>query len=398
MRIGALICLAVSLVPSTAQAQPAPAAAGRSGSAPRIVSPEIAPDRRVTFRLLAPKAGDVTLTGEFLPASADPAAPPAVVHMTKGEDGVWSTTVGPIDPEVYHYHFTVDGVRTLDPGNAELKTGSTPQTIMNVLEVRGDKPAFYEGRPVPHGEIRTHWYESKSLGTLRRLMVYVPPGYDRNTTERYAVLYLFHGANADETAWTRFGRANLILDNLIADGRARPFVVVMPFGYGVSPTAPPGTPGQNTEKFSLDLRQDVIPYIEARYRVQADRDHRAIVGLSMGGGQALNIGLNHLELFSHVGGFSAAIAGTDFSKAYASLVANADVTNQKLRLLWIGCGRSDSLFGASKSFSTFLTDRHVTHVFHESGGAHTWIVWRRYLNEVAPLLFQSTGEQRRSQR
>jgi enterochelin esterase family protein len=155
------------------------------------MSPEVLPDRRVTFRLLAPKASDVTLTGEFLAASADSSVPPAVLRMTKGADGIWTATVGPVEPETYHYHFTVDGVRTLDPGNPDLKTGSTPTTIMNVLVVRGDRPAFYDGRAVPHGEIRTHWYESKSLGTLRRLTVYVPPGYDRNTTERYPVLYLF---------------------------------------------------------------------------------------------------------------------------------------------------------------------------------------------------------------
>ena len=387
MRYLALSCLVVALstVPGRAQA-PAPAT-GRGGSAPRIVSPEVLPDRRVTFRLLAPKATDVTLTGEFLPASAEASAPPSVVHMVKGSDGVWTATVGPVEPETYHYHFTVDGVRTLDPGNPDLKTGSTPTTIMNVLVVRGERPVFYEGRPVPHGEIRTHWYESKSLGTLRRLTVYVPPGYDRNTT-RYPVLYLFHGANADETAWTRFGRVNLILDNLLADGRALPFIVVMPFGYGVSPMAP-GVPGQNTIKFSEDLRQDVIPFVEGRYRVYADRDHRAIAGLSMGGGQALNIGLNHLDLFSYIGGFSAALgAANDFSKTYASLIANADASNRKLRLLWVGCGTSDTLFGASKNFSTFLTEHRITHVFRPTDGAHTWMVWRRYLNEIAPLLFR----------
>jgi len=393
MRIAALTCLVVvtSLAPTGMQSQTAGPGAARGGSStPRIVSPEVGPDRRVTFRLLAPKASDVTLTGEFLPASTDAAAPFAVVHLTKNPDGIWSTTVGPVEPETYHYHFMVDGVRTLDPGNPDLKTGSTPATIMNVLEVRGDKPFFYDGRPVPHGEIRTHWYESKSLGTLRRLTVYLPPGYDRATTSRYPVLYLFHGANADETAWTRFGRVNLILDNLLADGKATPFIVVMPFGYGVSPTTP-GVQGQNTEKFSLDLRQDVIPYIEARYRVQADRDHRAIFGLSMGGGQSLSIGLNHLDLFSHVGGFSAAIGSGDLSKTYASLVASPDVSNQKLRLLWVGCGTSDSLFSANKTFSAFLSDHHIKHMFRETDGAHTWMVWRRYLNEVAPLLFKTGG-------
>jgi enterochelin esterase family protein len=353
-----------------------------------VVSPDVLPDRRVTFRLLAPKAAEVTLTGEFLPASADSSGPPSLIRMTKGADGLWTTTVGPVEPETYHYHFTVDGVRTLDPGNPDLKTGSTPATIMNVLVVPGDQPAFYDGRAVPHGEIRTHWYESTSLGTLRRMTVYVPPGYDRSPATRYPVLYLLHGANADETAWTRFGRVNLILDNLLADKRAVPFVVVMPFGYGVPPMGT-GVQAQNTAKFSEDLRQDVLPFVEGRYRVHADRDHRAIAGLSMGGGQALSIGLNHLELFSHVAGFSAALgSANDFSKPYASLIANAAASNRTLRLLWVGCGTSDSLFGASKNFSTFLNEHRITHVFRATDGAHTWMVWRRYLNELAPMLFR----------
>jgi enterochelin esterase family protein len=351
-------------------ANPAPARAG---------SPEIGPDRRVTFRLLAPKAGEVLVSGEFMEGTK---------ALEKNADGVWSLTVGPVEPEIYYYNFTVDGVRTIDPGNPEVKTGSTAGTIQSVLEVRGDQPAFYDGQNVPHGEIRTHWYPSKSLGSLRRLTVYVPPGYDRDAASRLPVLYLFHGANADETAWTRLGRVNLILDNLLAAGKTRPFIVVMPFGYGVMPGAP-GAQGQNTALFSRDLREDVIPYIDLRYRTLADRDHRAIIGLSMGGGQSLSIGLNQLELFSYVGGFSAGIASTaDFAKTYASLIADPAAANSKLHLLWIGCGREDSLFAASRKFSDFLTANKIKHTFRESSGAHTWMVWRRYLNEVSPLLFR----------
>jgi enterochelin esterase family protein len=371
-------------LPALAQQPPATPASAPAASR-RIVSPDIGPDRRVTFRLLAPKATDVTLTGEFLPDDRGPGAATPAVRLTKDPTGVWSTTLGPIEPETYHYFFSVDGVRTLDPGNPDLKTGSTPTTIMNVLEVRGDAPFFYDGRAVPHGEIRTHWYHSKSLGTLRRLTIYVPPGYDRSAGRRYPVLYLFHGANADETAWTRFGRVNLILDNLIADGRARPFLVAMPFGYGVSPTAP-AAQGQNTAKFSQDLLDDVIPYVEAQYRTQADRDHRAIAGLSMGGGQSLSIGLNHLERFTYIAGFSPALGG-NVASAYSAFAAKPDAANRQLKLLWIGCGTSDSLFTSVREFSTFLNQHQITHRFRESDGAHTWIVWRRYLNEIAPMLF-----------
>jgi len=253
-------------------------------------SPEVGPGRRVTFRLLAPKASEVTLTGEFMEGSRS---------FQKDDQGVWSVTVGPLEPEIYNYNFIIDGVRTIDPNNPDVKTGSTAFTIQSILEVRGDGPAFYDGQAVPHGEVRAHWYESKSLNALRRLTVYTPPGYDRNVQGRYPVLYLFHGANSDETVWTRHGHANLILDNLLARGKAKPFLVVMPFGYGVPPGTPPpasgGGPSDNTALFSRDLIEDVIPLIQSQYRVYTDRDHRAIAGLSMGGGESLDIGLNHLE-------------------------------------------------------------------------------------------------------
>ncbi len=343
----------------------------------RIVSPEVLSDGRVTFRLNAPKAQEVQLTGEFLDGARS---------FTRDADGMWSLTVGPIAPEVYHYNFTIDGVRTIDPANPQLKTGSTASTITSVLEIRHPSPAFYDAQPVPHGEIRTHWYQSKSLDSVRRLTVYTPPGYDKGQAVRYPVLYLFHGANADENAWYRLGRANLILDNLIAAGRITPFIAVMPFGYGVTPGGPQA---DNTAKFGKDLVEDVIPYIEGTYRTLANRDKRAIVGLSMGGGQALNIGLNHIDLFSYVGGFSAAIGNAAaFPRTFPKLIGHGSDVNGKLRLLWIGCGTEDSLFGASKSFSEWLAANNIKHTFRETGGAHTWMVWRRYLQEISPLLFK----------
>jgi enterochelin esterase-like enzyme len=347
---------------------------------PRVSSPEVHADRRVTFRLLAPNVRDVTVSGEFMQGSRP---------LEKAENGVWTLTVGPLEPEIYHYTFTIDGVRTIDPANPEVKTGSTASTLQSVLEVRGDTPAFYDGRPVPHGDVRTHWFESKSLDGLRRVTVYTPPGYDSDLKRRYPVLYLFHGANADETAWVRRGRMNLILDNLIADRKAAPFIVVMPFGYGVPPGAPAPAGQTNTSVFGKHLVDEVMPYIESRYRTLPTRDQRAIAGLSMGGGQALTIGLNKLNLFGYVAGFSSGFgAGADFSKTSAGAIASPDATNRKLRLLWVGCGKEDGAFAASKSFSEFLTKHGVQHTFRETPGAHTWIVWRRHLLEVAPLLFQ----------
>jgi enterochelin esterase-like enzyme len=239
---------------------------------------------------------------------------------------------------------------------------------------------------VPHGDIRTHWYHSKSLDSVRRLTVYTPPGYDKDRSARYPVLYLFHGANADENAWYRLGRANLILDNLLATGKIQPFIVVMPFGYGVPPNGPQV---ENTAKFAKDLIEDVIPYIESNYRAHTDRDRRAIVGLSMGGGQALSIGLNNVPLFSYVGGFSSGLGNAaNFPKTYAKIAANADEANKKLKLVWVGCGREDAAFVGSKSFSEFLSANKIKHTFRETDGAHTWMVWRRYLNEISPLLFK----------
>jgi enterochelin esterase family protein len=348
-----------------------------------VRSPEVATDRRVTFRLRAPGATQVSVSGEFIQGSKP---------LQKDADGVWSVTLGPLEPEIYNYSFTIDGVKTIDPGNPDVKTGSTPSTIASILEVPGPHPAFYDFQDVPHGEIRTHWYESKSLKYERRLTVYTPPGYDSNTAVRYPVLYLFHGANADETAWTKLGRVNLILDNLLASGKAKPFVVVMPFGYGDPPgsaAAASAGPGfsSTVAQFSRDLLEDVIPFIDAHYRVYADRDHRAIAGLSMGGDESLEIGLNHLDLFSYVGGFSAALTAGSFQKDFAALTADPASASKKLHVLWIGCGTSDTLYSVNQSFAKFLEDGSIKHTFHSSDGAHTWMVWRHYLNEFAPLLF-----------
>lgn len=310
--------------------------------------------------------------------------------MVKDSTGVWSFVTGPLAPEIYAYNFTIDGVRTIDPSNAVVKTGSTATTIQSLLKVDGDEPAFYDVNSVLHGEIHTHWYKSKSLGATRRLTVYTPPGFDPSGKTRYPVLYLLHGANADETAWANLGRANFILDNLLAEKKIKPFIVVMPFGYGVPPDSQPTRGGSFdviSETFSKDLLGDVLPFIETQYPTYKDRDHRAIAGLSMGGVESLTIGLNHLDQFSYVAGFSAALRPADFSKDFGSLAADPAATNRKLHLLWLGVGRQDGLFNATDSFSKFLDVSKVKHSYQTSEGTHTWIVWRRYLMEISPLLF-----------
>ena len=358
-------------------------ARGAAMTAP-VRSPEISADGRVTFRLRAAEANSVVLSGEFMHGTAP---------LTKDADGVWSITVGPIEPDIYAYNFTIDGVKTIDPGNYDVKFGSTASTIGSLLDVQGEQPRFFDAQAVPHGEIRTDWYDSKSLKTIRKVTVYTPPGYEAGG-KKYPVLYLFHGANADETAWTRLGRVNEILDNLLAAGKMKPMVVVMPFGYPAPPSEQTGAGrgfGGVVEGFSADLLGDVIPYVQAHYRVYADREHRAIAGLSMGGIESLQIGLHHMDEFSYVGGFSAAIAPATFDRDFAAVKANPQATNKQLHLLWIGCGTDDGLFPASESFSKFLDDAQVKHTFYKIPGAHTWIVWRQFLREFAPQLFQQSA-------
>jgi enterochelin esterase family protein len=255
--------------------------------------------------------------------------------------------------------------------------------------------AYLDERPVPHGTVHPVAYTSKALGTARNVVVYTPPGYENSTT-RYPVLYLLHGAGSNETSWTQRGRANVILDNLIADGKLKPLVVVMPFGFAFQRAA--GARGDGAENktqregFARDFLGDVIPLIETRFRVYADREHRAIAGLSLGGAQALAIGLTHTDLFSRVAGFSSAMGaannpetgGVDFN----AVLADSARLNSQLKLLWIGCGTEDTLFESNREFSALLAKNKVEHVFRVTGGAHTYAVWQRYLNEVAPLMFQ----------
>ena len=389
-----LICAVTgAFAPAAVVSAQAPAAganaAGRGASQARgagpgpLRSPEVAPDRRVTFRVSAPKAAEVRLTCECLKDG---------VAMTKDAQGVWSTTVGPIEPEMYEYEFTVDGVVIPDPRNIVVKYNSRPGPLASVLTVPGDGLMFYDVKPVPHGSVAIRYYDSRATNTTRRAWIYTPPGYDRSSN-RLPVLYLLHGADGDETVWTNFGRSNVILDNLIAERKVAPMVVVTPFGYAYpSGTGAPSAAGQ-MNAFEKDLIENLIPFVQSNYRVYTDREHRAIAGLSMGGGQTLQIGLHHLDLFSRVAGFSAAVAREPFD-AFRDVAADSRKVNASLKLLWLACGADDTLFEPNKQFSAFLTKAGITNTFVPSTGAHTWINWRRYLADAAPLIFP--GPQRRT--
>jgi enterochelin esterase-like enzyme len=343
----------------------APPAVAQRG-APPLRSPEVHPDGRVTFRVSAPSATVVGVFGDFLKAPE---------RMQKDESGIWSITLGPLPPEIYNYELAVNNV-----------IGARGR-----FEVTGATPSFFALRQVPHGAIEQRWYTSRSLASERRVFVYTPPNYGRSA-DRYPVLYLLHGGGMDETLWTESGRANLILDNLIADGKLKPLIVVMPYGYAFPPSSPAAAGDDaarlQREGFSKDLIDDLLPFVQSNYRVYADRDHRAIAGLSLGGGQALGIGLSHPQIFSRIAAFSASVgSGQANGVDLKTLLADPKQINDRFPLLWVGCGTEDGLFDSNQAFAELLTARGIKHTFRASEGAHIWRVWRRYLNEVAPLLF-----------
>ncbi len=361
------------------------------GAAPAIASPVVA-GGKVTFRLRATDAKAVTVSGDFGPD----------VPLGRDAEGVWSATVGPLKPDEYVYYFIVDGVRLPDPVNPQVKIGYVPSTTTSLVNVPGDGPAFYDVQDVPHGEIRTLLYKSQSNKVTRELNVYLPPGYDANARQRYPVLYLLHGFANDHHSWRRYGRANDILDNLLATKAIKPFIVVMPLGYGGAsvngdgngiPPANAGAFGGDFALYERDILEDIIPLIDARYRTLANRENRAIFGFSMGGMQAGRFGLGHLDTFSYVGMMSAGLLGNPASAAVgpdpiAPLAANPAAANKQLKLLWIGCGVDDTAMVGARTTHEALQKAGIQHTFVESEGAHHWRVWRRYLRDVSPLLFR----------
>jgi enterochelin esterase-like enzyme len=340
-----------------------------------LVSPDVQPDRRATFRVRAPKASAVALLGDWM-------TPGTRQEMTRDDLGVWSTTAGPLEPGLAIYAFSIDGVTVSDPVNPLVKRRA--RTSASLVDVPGDPPRLWEARDVPHGAVDAIWHTSKITGDTRAYHVYTPPGYDPARRTRYPVLYLLHGNNDTAAGWTDVGRANFILDNLVAEKRAVPMIIVMPWGHAVPFTGPQSNNTATVERY---LVEEVVPQVEKKYRVAKGRENRAIVDLSMGGGHALQIGLGHLDLFSAVGAFSSAIP-QNFETRFHSLLDDPKGTNKKLKLLWIGCGRQDSAFERNEKLSELLTAHRISNTFHPTEGLHNYAVWRRYLSEVAPLLFR----------
>jgi enterochelin esterase-like enzyme len=367
---------------------------------PTRSSQKILEDKRVEFRLYAPEAHDVKITGEWMPGYGSISFENGVMKrgpivsepLVKNDSGFWAITLAPIKPNSYGYSYIIDGVMVTDPGNVIVKRDGA--TLLSVLFIPGKESDYIDVKEIPHGSLNRVWYNSPALGMYRRMLVYTPPGYE-TSTEKYPVLYLLHGGSIDEEGWTTMGKAHLIMDNLIAQGKAKPMIIVMPNGYA-NQTAATGegpviknmsAPGMafSYGAFEKSLVNDIIPFIESAYRVYANKDNRAITGLSMGGMHSFNTTLNNPDLFSYIGIFSAGVRTPtpEIEKQLEKLKAS----NPKL--YWVGCGVTDVLaYSGTKNLVELLKKHNFTYVYRESEGAHTWFTWRVYLAEFTPLLFK----------
>lgn len=418
-----LVCVSFLFEGAYAFAQPAtlPASTQPGGAKPSALNapgrdyPMVDGQGRVTFRIVAPGAQTVVVpVGRRFALVRDAA-------------GAWMGTTDPLPPGFHYYSVVIDGVSVNDPGTQTFFGVSKWMSAVEIPDPSGD---FYQPKDVPHGIVRIHPYHSKIQDTLRRAFIYTPPGYDQSPAQRYPVLYLQHGAGEDETGWSNQGRVNLILDNLIAAGKAKPMIIVMENGggsalfIGGTPGGRPGIGGLGVpvpttaaagsnptaatpptsapaalprdpnrmfanNRFEEILLTEVIPMVDANYRTVADRDHRAMAGLSMGGGQTLNIGLAHLDIFSGFGVFSGSRNVSDIKTAYNNVFAEANTFNDKVHVFYLSVGTTESTAGA-RSFDAALHAQGVRHTYYESSGtAHEWQTWRRSLQGFAPLLFQN---------
>ena len=421
-----VLALSMCAAPTLAQAPAAPAPQGRGNSpAASVVSPEIAADRKVTFRIYAPNAQAIRLAAGDVPGVGQ------TTQLTKGENGIWQVTVGPIDPGAYRYNFNVDGVSTIDPRNYATSESNT--NVWSMFYVPGSD--FMDTRDVPRGAVAEVTYHSTALNTFRRMHVYTPPEYELKN-DKYPVFYLLHGAGDSDDAWSTVGRAGFILDNLIASKKARPMIVVMPAGH--TRRGPGGTGGRSaTEEFVSDFNTDVVPYIQKNYRVLTDRNSTAIAGLSMGGNHTLQVAFPNLDKYGYIGVYSSGLLGAfpgqggrggrgaapaaaaaptaaapaappaapaaatppagpapapnmtaaEWESANAKMLDNPSL-KKGLKVLWFATGKDDGLITTTQATVDLLKKHGFSPVFKETPGGHTWINWRNYLNEFVPQLFQ----------
>lgn len=367
------------------------------GASP-LVSPEINSDNTVTFRMRAPKAIKVEVTGDFFPSEKDKVFyGQGVAEMTEGKDGVWEYTTGVLPSELYNYSFVVDGLKMSDPSN--VYQVRDVNSIMNLFIVGGGQGDIYKVANVPHGTVSKRWYNSSTLNMERRLTVYTPAGYE-TSGKSYPVLYLLHGMGGDEEAWMTLGRASQIMDNLIASGKAKPMIVVMSNG-NADMAAAPGENADGLKQPSFNLPRtmegsfeksfpDIIKFIESNYRIKKSRANRAICGLSMGGFHSLHISKEYPDLFDYIGLFSAAISPREGSTAaiYQDVEKKLDIQfSKKPKLYWIAIGKDDFLYENNKNFRKLLDDNNHKYIYFETTGGHIWRNWRIYLSDFSQMLF-----------
>ena len=368
-----------------------------------IVSPEINTNNSVTFRLNAPNAKEVLITGDFLPTQKIDSPmgqmdAPGKVALTKNDKGIWTFTSEPLNSELYSYSFIVDGFSTTDPNNPFLIRDVA--SVTNIFIVGGGKADLYKVNDIPHGTVARRWYDSPGLKMDRQLTIYTPAGYEKST-EKYPVLYLLHGAGGDEEAWIALGRSAQIMDNLIAQGKAKPMIVVMPNGNVTQDAAPgEGRDGFYKPQFMAPQTMDgtyeanfldIINFVESNYRVKADKADRAICGLSMGGFHTMHISRYYPNTFDYVGLFSAALMPREDATGKVYNDIDGTLKKQKengYKLYWIGIGKTDFLYDANKEFRQKLDGMGMKYTYMETDGGHIWRNWRVYLSEFAPLLFK----------
>jgi enterochelin esterase family protein len=387
LAVAALAAVIISAQPPAGPAAGSGRGRGGGGRGPALVSPQVNADRTITLRFRAPNAKEVVAMGEI-----DGKNHP----MTKDDAGIWSVTIGSLAPDVYNYQFQVDGIVAMDPQNPQVKLGFGAFPPASLVEVPGDGLVFDDAKPVPHGTVRLETYDSKTIGAPRTLWIYTPPGYDKGN-QKYPVFYLLHGSGNIDSSWVLTGRENLIMDNLIAEGKSKPMIIVNPLGYveqgiGLGPvraadSAAAGGRGPQANAFGDDLINDVIPYVEKNFRALKDADHRALGGLSMGGGQTISVGFPHTDLFHYLIIMSMGAQNADTT--YPAFFANPAATNKTLKLLWLGVGKDDNLVGPqAKALEATLVAKGIKHVYSVSEGRHEWVVWRHALYEVAPQMFR----------
>jgi enterochelin esterase-like enzyme len=357
---------------------------------PIIVSPQVNPDKTAVFRYLAPLAREVKLSGQFL---KEP------VIMQKDSLGIWSVTVGPIKPDIYPYSFNVDGVTAMDPANVSFFPNERFKA--SLVDVPGDTPLIHAMRDVPHGTITYEYYPSVE-GSTGSLVVYTPPGYNKNTAVNYPVFYLISGTTDTEETFFKVGRTNLILDNLIAEGRSKPMIIVMPYGNPMAriaeqqgkpkPTDLMSRDGEDAIRraklFETDLVNHVIPYVERNYRAISSRDSRAIGGFSRGGGQTLRTAFGNMDKFSWICCYSAYLSTPEMENNFKQIGGNPEQTNKQLKLLWVSVGSDDFLYKSTVEFMDYLKSKDVKYKSLITPGGHTWMNVKTYLTETAQLLFQ----------